>query len=197
MGETNPTPCLNGLGKTLHTQLTVSLQSTKWSRVGRKWLYMYKKGVFYFCPLKIDMSVDKDTECQSWYQIRKGSIKGLKNEKAKWHRKIYLTGLLPNYIHQATWQNMLPTCIDIMQWNTMVDQIWLISGKTIVMNYTWISHTADLLTHVAMKYGRSNVADDARKGIILNFNHELSAIDRSCQKSVTVVSVLNYICRAT
>ena len=29
------------------------------------------------------MSVDEDIECQSWYQIRKGSIKGLKNEKAK------------------------------------------------------------------------------------------------------------------
>ena len=67
-------------------------------RVDRKRLYMYKKGAFggwEFRPhlLKINTAVDEDIECQSWYQIRKGSIKGLKNEKAKWHRQIYLTGL--------------------------------------------------------------------------------------------------------
>ena len=71
----------------------------KWSRVDRKWLYMHKKGYlggggFRPCPLKIDTPVDEDIECQSWHQIRKGSIKGLKNEKAKWHRKNYLTGPL-------------------------------------------------------------------------------------------------------
>ena len=57
--------------------------------VDRKRLYMYKKRHFLLgggggaCPLKIDTSVDKNVECQSWYQIRKGSFKGLKNEKAK------------------------------------------------------------------------------------------------------------------
>ena len=52
----------------------------------------FRGGGVRLCPLKIDTSVDEDIECQSQYQIRKGSIKGLKNEKAKWHRKIYLTG---------------------------------------------------------------------------------------------------------
>ena len=59
---------------------------------------MYKKGHLgggvRSRPLKIDMSVDQDIKSQSWYQIRKGSIKGLKNEKAKSHRKIYLTSPL-------------------------------------------------------------------------------------------------------
>ena len=37
------------------------------------------------------MSVDDDKECKSQCQISKGSIKGLQNEKAKSHRRIYLT----------------------------------------------------------------------------------------------------------
>ena len=62
------------------TQLTVSLQPTKWSSVDRKRFYMYKKrhfggGGVRPCTLKIDTSVDENIECQSQYQIRKGSIK--------------------------------------------------------------------------------------------------------------------------
>ena len=34
-------------------------------------------------PLKINTALEEDIECQSQYQIRKGSIKGLKNETAK------------------------------------------------------------------------------------------------------------------
>ena len=47
-----------------------------------------------------------------------------------------------------------------------------------------------------MKYGRSNMADEWKKNSVsFNFNHELWAISRSCQHSVTAVR--NYICRAT
>ena len=45
-------------------------------------------------PLKIDKSVDEDIECLSQYQIRKGYMKGLKNEKAG---KNYLTSPLYFY----------------------------------------------------------------------------------------------------
>ena len=43
------------------------------------------------------MAVDEDIECHSLYQIRKGTIKGIKNERAKWHNKIYLTGPFKNF----------------------------------------------------------------------------------------------------
>ena len=33
--------------------------------------------------IKVNTSVDEDIECQPYYQIRKGSIQGLKNAKAK------------------------------------------------------------------------------------------------------------------
>ena len=55
-------------------------------RVDRKRLYTYKRGhlgSFRSYSLKIDTSVDVDIECQPQYQIRKGFIKRLKNEKAK------------------------------------------------------------------------------------------------------------------
>ena len=68
------------------TRLMVSLQPTS-VKGYRKRFYMYKKGVFWVgfrpCPLKINTAVDEGIESQSWYQIRKGSIKGLKTEKAK------------------------------------------------------------------------------------------------------------------
>ena len=48
-------------------------------------------------------------------------------------------------------------------------------------------HSADLLTHVAMKYGRSNMANNRKSAAFWNFNHELWAIYRSCQDSVTAV----------
>ena len=57
-------------------------------RVDRKRLYMYKKGAFWgiflrLRPLNINTAIDEDKECHSSYQIRKGFIKGLKNEIAK------------------------------------------------------------------------------------------------------------------
>ena len=58
-----------------------------------------------------------------------------------------------------------------------------------------VGHSADLPTHVAMKYGRSNMADNRKSGAFWNFNRELWAIYRSYQNSVT--AVWNYICRAT
>ena len=58
-----------------------------------------------------------------------------------------------------------------------------------------VSHTANLLSRVVMKYGGSNIADKWQKRSFLNFNHELWAIGRSCQNSAT--SVRNYIYRAT
>ena len=50
-----------------------------------------------------------------------------------------------------------------------------------------VGHSADLPTHVAMKYGRSNVADNCKSGGFWNFNRELWAIYRSYQNSVTAV----------
>ena len=45
-----------------------------------------------------------------------------------------------------------------------------------------------LPTHVAMKYGGSNMADKWQKQCFFkNINHELWAIGRSCQNSVTAV----------
>ena len=58
-----------------------------------------------------------------------------------------------------------------------------------------VGHSTDLPTHVAMKYGRSNITDYRKSGAFWNFNHELWAIYRSCQTSVT--AVWNYIFRAT
>ena len=68
------------------------------------------------------------------------------------------------------------------------------SKKLNMMTYM-ISYTADLLIHVPIKYGRPNMADKWQKGVFLNFNHELSAIGRSCQNSIT--SVRKNISRAT
>ena len=50
-----------------------------------------------------------------------------------------------------------------------------------------VSHGTDLPTHAAMKYGRSNIADNRKSGAFWHFNHELWAIYRSCQNSVTAV----------
>ena len=50
-----------------------------------------------------------------------------------------------------------------------------------------LGYSADLSTHVAMKYGGSNMADNRESGAFWNFNHELWAIHRSCQNSVTAV----------
>ena len=50
-----------------------------------------------------------------------------------------------------------------------------------------VGHSVDLPTHVAMKYGRFNMADDCKSGAFWNFNHELWTIYRSCQNSVTAV----------
>ena len=58
-----------------------------------------------------------------------------------------------------------------------------------------VGHTANLVSHVVMKYGGSNVVDKWQKLCFFNFNHELWAIGRSCQNSATAVR--NYIYRAT
>ena len=64
-----------------------------------------------------------------------------------------------------------------------------------------VGHSSDLPTHVAMKYGGSNMADpiwriNGKSSVFfINFNLELWAIGRSCQNSATAVR--NYICRAT
>ena len=59
-----------------------------------------------------------------------------------------------------------------------------------------VSHSTDLPTHVAMKYGGSNIADKWQKRCFLKkINHELRAIGSSCQNSV--ITVTNCICRAT
>ena len=51
-----------------------------------------------------------------------------------------------------------------------------------------VSHNTDLPTHVAMKYGGSNMADKWQKWcFFFNFNHELWAIGSSCQNSVIAV----------
>ena len=50
------------------------------------------EGEFRPRPLKINTSVDDDIECQSYYQIRKGSIKDLKMRKLNDIEKNYLTG---------------------------------------------------------------------------------------------------------
>ena len=55
-------------------------------RVDWKRLYAYKRGhlgVSRADPLKIDTSVDEDTECQSSYQIRERSIWKLRIDEAK------------------------------------------------------------------------------------------------------------------
>ena len=49
-------------------------------RVDRKRLYTYKRGHFWGVRTFLG---DEDIECQPYYQIRKGSTKRLKNEKAK------------------------------------------------------------------------------------------------------------------
>ena len=64
---------------------------------------MYKRGILGgFRPwlLKIDTSVDEDIECQSQYQIRKGSIKGLKDEKAKMTQKNLLNMSFPTVLER-------------------------------------------------------------------------------------------------
>ena len=57
------------------------------------------------------MSVHEDIECQSQYQIRKGSIKGLKNEKAKWQKNLLNPIQDPQrfFVHnrQSFWANSL------------------------------------------------------------------------------------------
>ena len=59
-----------------------------------------------------------------------------------------------------------------------------------------VGHSTVRLTHVAMKYGGSNMADKWQKRcFFLNFNHELWAVGRSCQNSATAVR--NYISRTT
>ena len=50
-----------------------------------------------------------------------------------------------------------------------------------------VDYSANLPTHVAMKYGGSNIADNHKRGAFWNFNHELWTIYRSCQNSVTTV----------
>ena len=50
-----------------------------------------------------------------------------------------------------------------------------------------VGHSADLPTHVARKYGRSDMADNRKSGAFWNFNHKLWAIYRSCQNPVTAV----------
>ena len=55
------------------------LQSVAALRVDQKRLYMYKKGHFggfRSRPLKLDTSIDDDTERQPYHHIRKGSING-------------------------------------------------------------------------------------------------------------------------
>ena len=52
-----------------------------------------------------------------------------------------------------------------------------------------MGHSASLPTHVAMKYGRSNMASNGKSGVFLNFNHKLWVIYRSCRNSVTAVKL--------
>ena len=64
--------------------LMVSLQPTSSQGLTGNDSTCIKSGIlgsFRSGPLKMDTLVDKDIECQ--YEIIKGSIKGLKNEKAK------------------------------------------------------------------------------------------------------------------
>ena len=60
-------------------------------------------------------------------------------------------------------------------------------SKTLHMQGYKMVHSAGLPTHVAMKYGGSNMADNHKSGAFWNFNHKLWAIYRRCQNSVTAV----------
>ena len=68
-------------------------------------------------------------------------------------------------------------------------------SKKLHMQGYMMGHGAGLPTHVAMKYGRSNMANNGKNSVLWNFSHELWVIGRSCQNSATAVR--NYICRAT
>ena len=69
------------------------------------------------------------------------------------------------------------------------------SSKKLHMQGYKVGHSASLPTHVAMKYGGSNMADNHKSEAFWNFSHKLWAIYRRCQNSVT--AVWNYICMAT
>ena len=52
-----------------------------------------------------------------------------------------------------------------------------------------VGQSTDLPTPVAMKYGRSNMANKWQKRCFFKFNHELWAIGKSFQNSATAVEI--------
>ena len=60
-------------------------------------------------------------------------------------------------------------------------------SETLLMQGYKVGHSAGLITHVTMKYGGSNMADNHKSRAFRNFNQKLWAIYRRCQNSVTAV----------